>query len=243
MVPNPQADLAIQPITVLEQAFQKLRALIMIGEFLPGDKLGETELAARMHISRPTFREMLRRLEAERLVDIVPNRGAFVTRLSLDGLAEIHEVWRMLMARAVYRFTERRDAEQIAMLKSWLAEIETAGAGREILAYLEKTNRFFAVILAGCGNRVLADSVRNLVSRINFLRARSMVLPSRFAECTSELKRLFEAIRRRKPVSAQEAVSRHIDAACAAARTALEQHGSIASIAHFTGFRRGGVNS
>lgn len=217
----PHINLAVQPITILEQAFQRLRATIMVGDFLPGEKLPEIEVAKRMGISRPTLREVLRRLEAEWLVEIIPNRGAHVARLDAQDLTDIHEVWVMLMAAAVHRFASHAAPEEFAALEESFAAVEAVPDQGGILNYIEKTNRFFGVILRSCGNRVLADSIRTLVSRINFLRARSMALPTRQSDCTAELRQIVVAIREEGPEAARLAARRHIDAACAAARVVL----------------------
>jgi DNA-binding GntR family transcriptional regulator len=176
-----------------------------------------------MAISRPTLREVLRRLEAERLVYIVANRGAFVARLTTEDLDEIHEVWSMLMGQAVYRFTAHALPEELAALEGSFVHIQQATSVAGVLHYIEKCNRFFCIILAGCRNKVLADSVHSLVSRINFLRARSMVRPTRKADCTREVRDLLTAVLGGERRAAREAARRHIYAACEAARAVLDQ--------------------
>ncbi|MEU4836367.1 winged helix-turn-helix domain-containing protein, partial [Streptosporangium sp. NPDC023615] len=55
-----------------------LRGLILAGQYVPGDRLGEAELAETLGVSRTPVREALRRLQAEGLVEIAANRGARV---------------------------------------------------------------------------------------------------------------------------------------------------------------------
>jgi len=69
------------------QAYAALRAAIISGELQPGRQLSENELAARLGVSRTPIREALVRLRDERLVEIVPQLGTFVTRISGQGHA------------------------------------------------------------------------------------------------------------------------------------------------------------
>ncbi len=68
-------DLKVLTQTVQGQAVRNLREAITSGMFQPGDRLVEAEMCARLGISRPSLREALRSLEAERLIVIVPNKG------------------------------------------------------------------------------------------------------------------------------------------------------------------------
>lgn len=215
------ADLSVQPVTVLDQAVERIRTNIMIGTFRPGEKLAEIELSQRMRISRPTLREAFRRLEAERLVNVIPNRGAFVAELGPEHVRNIHHVWAMLTGEAVRLFVARFTDEDDAALARSLGKIEELIDSDDTAAYLQATNRMFGVVLARCGNDILAETIRSLVSRINFLRAQSMRIEGRRRACTAELQSLVAAMTRRDPELAKAAAQAHIDAACEAAMRAL----------------------
>ena len=91
-----------QALSVTENAARRLRGAIMFGEFQPGQKLIEAELCTDLGISRASLREVLRSLEAEQLVELVPNRGPSVVRLGFEEVAEIHDVWSLLTGEAIY---------------------------------------------------------------------------------------------------------------------------------------------
>ena len=72
-----------EPPTLLrERAFEQLREAIITGHFAPGDRLIERELCKAMGVSRTSIREVLRRLEAERLIKVEPRRGPAVARIT-----------------------------------------------------------------------------------------------------------------------------------------------------------------
>jgi DNA-binding transcriptional MocR family regulator len=75
--------------TAVERAYEAIRGGIFSGDHPAGSRLREEELAERIGVSRTPVREALRRLDAEGLVEFMPNRGAHVASWSEDDLREI----------------------------------------------------------------------------------------------------------------------------------------------------------
>ena len=76
--------------TIQEQVVDNLRQLLLDGDYAPGDKLQQDELAARLGVSAMPVREGLRQLQMEGLVDFIPRKGAYVARLSPDEFDRSH---------------------------------------------------------------------------------------------------------------------------------------------------------
>src|SRR5690625_5868670 len=79
-----------EPLSALIK--NRIRQRIIVGEFLPGERLVEHKLSEEMAVSRIPIREALRSLAAEGLVNIEPHRGAFVTTLSKEDAMDMVEV-------------------------------------------------------------------------------------------------------------------------------------------------------
>jgi DNA-binding GntR family transcriptional regulator len=164
----------VLPITVTGQAVSKLRAAILNGVFKPGERLLEQNLCEWMGVSRTSVREALRRLEAERLITITPNRGPSVTEIAWNEAKAIYEVRALMEGEAAALFATRASAEDLCRLELALRAFERAVAADASLDRLAATERFYSVILEGCGNPVIGELIQGLVARITFLRARSM---------------------------------------------------------------------
>ena len=82
--------------TAEETTTETLRRAILQGVLAPGDRLRQEVLAAELGVSRIPLRDAFRRLEAEGLIDIDGRRGARVSSLSMDDVAELYELRRML---------------------------------------------------------------------------------------------------------------------------------------------------
>lgn len=207
-----------QPITIIEQSAGKLRAAIMQGSLWPGQKLVEADLCQDLGISRASLREALRALEADRLIDLVPNRGPFVAKLGLREIDDIHDVWALMTGEMVYRFAELAKPKEIAELDVALRHLKLALREKNTLAQLSATNTFFNYISTRCGNGVLTEMVKTLVSRIHFLRAQSLSLAGWALLCSQEISDILTAIRSKRPAAARTATKRHILSACEAAK-------------------------
>src|SRR5215218_8921623 len=100
-------DLAA-PASRADVAAEQIAGMIMNGELRDGDRLVEEDLAGRLGMSRLPVREALRMLSQERLVTILPRRGAFVTPYGRQEMIEVYDVRAELLG-----FAARLVAESI----------------------------------------------------------------------------------------------------------------------------------
>lgn len=219
---NPGLDLRITPRTVQQQTIEKLRLAIIAGVFPPGSRLVESQLCAQLGVSRPSLREALRSLQAERLIEIIPNRGPFVPKLSWEEATEIYDVRELLEVAAVGRCAARITPEQVKELERALKAFERAQKSADSLELVTTAAEFYAIILANCGNAILEEVHRGLVARISFFRGRSMSLEGRAEDSLQEMRDIYDAIAAGDEERARKAAQRHLDQAKAAAKHAME---------------------
>src|SRR5579862_2692037 len=91
-------DLRVTPRLVQSQIVSKLREAILSGHFKPGERLVESTLCEMVNVSRSSLREALRRLEGEKLILNVPNRGPSVAEISWVEAEEIYNARILLEA-------------------------------------------------------------------------------------------------------------------------------------------------
>jgi len=215
-------DLKVSPRTVLVQTVDKLRDAILNGHFQPGDRLVEQDLCQEMGVSRGSLREALRRLEAEKLITMAPNRGPSVSVIGWAEAEQIYYVRALLEGEAAAEFAARATAAEVKRMRAALEDFAAAVAEDDTLGRLKSTARFYEVMLAGCGNQIIREMLEGLVARINFLRAHSMSRPGRAKHSGAEMRRILAAIGKRDPAAARAAAVEHVRAACAAARAVFE---------------------
>jgi GntR family transcriptional regulator, trigonelline degradation regulator len=213
-----KTDLRITPVTIQAQTAGKLRDAILDGVFKPGEKLLEAELCRQMGVSRTSVREALRQLEAERLVTIFPNRGPSVTQLTWREAEAIYNARELLEGESAARFAERATPTEIARAKAALADFDRAVTVNDAHGRLTHTQRFYDLIIEGCGNPIIGEMLQSLFARINFLRARSMSRGGRGKNSSVEMWRIYAAIESHNVRAARAAAIQHVKSACAAAQ-------------------------
>ena len=218
----PDLNLRVLPRTVQQETVDKLRLAIFSGVFEPGSRLIESQLCLQLGISRPSLREALRSLAAERLVDIVPNRGPSVPALTWEDITAIYEVRELLEVEAVGRCSQQIPKDQLLELEKSLSAFADAASSNDSLARVTTAADFYSIILANCGNPILEEIHRGLVARISFFRARSMSLEGRAQSSLAEMTEIYEAIAAGDEKAARKASKKHILKAKAAAKESMD---------------------
>ena len=107
---------------------ERLRGQIMRGEISEGAQLRQDAIAAQYQVSRIPVREALRQLEAEGLVQIVPNRGAIVPVLSPADIEELFSIRALLepevLKLSIPLLTEEDFEEAAAVLRNYVTELK-----------------------------------------------------------------------------------------------------------------------
>ncbi|HEV7415197.1 MAG TPA: GntR family transcriptional regulator [Tianweitania sediminis] len=214
-------NLRIAPRSVQQETVDKLRQAIFSGLFQPGSRLVESQLCAQLGVSRPSLREALRSLHAERLIEMVPNRGPSVPALSWEEATAIYEVRELLEVEAAGRCASAISKERLVDLKNSLTAFEEATSSKDNLAQVMTAAEFYSIILANCGNPILEEVHRGLLARISFFRGRSMSLEGRAQSSLAEMKDIYEAIAEGNVKEARKAAQRHLVKAKAAAQLSM----------------------
>ena len=105
----------------VEEIVEKIYAAILEHRLAPGTKLGEDRLAGIFSTSRARVREVLARLANERVVDLVPQRGAFVAKPTVEQAADVFEARRLIEPGIVRRLVARLDSNTLAATRPAIA--------------------------------------------------------------------------------------------------------------------------
>ncbi|MBE1879043.1 GntR family transcriptional regulator [Myceligenerans pegani] len=195
-----------------------IRALILEGELVPGQRLIESELVERFGASRAAVRDAFGRLEGEGLVERVQNRGARVRVIPFDEAIEITEVRRALESLCAGKAAERVTDDEIAELRGIAAQMKDAAGSGDVGEYGLLNRRLHACIheISGQGTaRALIARLRGQIVRHQY---RLAMKPGRPAKSVEEHIAIVDAICARDRVAAEAAMAAHIDSVLAAMR-------------------------
>jgi DNA-binding GntR family transcriptional regulator len=205
-----------------DQAFDRLRDAIITGHFAPGARLIERELCEAMGVSRTSIREVLRRLEAEQLIEVEPRRGPVVARLTRKQVAEIYEVRALLETAVVRRFALEASNEEISELRRIYEELSVARRQEDVAAIVNTTRQFSEHMMRVVDHELINDIHQKLIARISVSRVLAISVPGRLEQSASELAIVMDAIERRDADSAARSLAIYVRNAGEAALKRLD---------------------
>lgn len=219
---------ALQADTLRRQIENAVRESITSGRYSPGSRLVERELCEELGVSRTSLREALRKLEAEKLVEIVPHKGPVVASISLDEAREIYALRELLEGFAAHEFAIRGTQEAIDAFEREASVLRAHALAGDTAKVLEAKSRLYSLMLGHCGNRLVQEVLQSLFSRINILRATSLMHPDRIAQSLSEIDALTVALKNRDADKARQWASLHVHNACIVALKLLAEQQQVA---------------
>ena len=191
-----------------EAAYHAVMEAIRRGDYVPGARLREEEVGARLDLSRTPVREALRRLEAEGIVEHRPRAGAVVRQLNHAELVELYEM----------RVVLERTAAELAARHGTAAEFDTLAALNRQIAE-ERSNpaqaaainqAFHRGLYLASRNRFLLDAARGLNNALLLLGPTTFTDVARVDTVVAQHAAILEALFAGDPVAAGEAAEAHL---------------------------------
>jgi GntR family transcriptional regulator, trigonelline degradation regulator len=197
--------------TLRELTVERLRDAILNFQFEAGERLVERSLCEKLGVSRTVVREALRHLEAEGLVETLPQQGPAVAKPDISEAAQVYEIRALLEAEAARTAAQMADTSDIARLTAANTAIQAAFADGTTRDVLKATTDFYELLFTIAGKSVAWQLVQGLNARINYLRAMTISRPNRAADANAEMTRIIDAIARRDGKAAAKASFDHIE--------------------------------
>jgi DNA-binding GntR family transcriptional regulator len=201
---------AADATSLSDQAYYRIRELIVTLELPPGSLVSERELMEQLGLGRTPVREALRALARERLVEVFPRRGMFVSSVEVRDLAGLSEVRLTLETQAARLAAERATDDDRARIAVLLKELEHVRGAPDERALIDLDQRIHRHIYECTHNPFLAATLNEyyvLTLRIWFL---ALDRVARLEDAVREHRELLRSIRARDADRAEEAMRRHI---------------------------------
>ncbi|HZO35961.1 MAG TPA: GntR family transcriptional regulator [Solirubrobacteraceae bacterium] len=206
------------------RAYTALRDAIVCGELHPGRQLSENELAELLGVSRTPIREALVRLRDDRLVDIVPQLGTFVTRISADAVADAQFIREALECSAVRLAAERADRSDVAALSGLISRQEQVRDHHDFDRFYVLDDEFHGALCELSGHGVAWSLAQRANGHLNRVRRLSLPQPRYLAEMVAEHTLVVDAVRRGDPDAAEAALRHHLQMVLSGLPAIREDH-------------------
>ncbi|MCZ4330510.1 GntR family transcriptional regulator [Castellaniella denitrificans] len=147
-----------------EAIYQRIQTGILERRLLPGAKLAEERLAEVTGVSRTKIRQVLARLAHERVVTLIPNRGAYVARPSVEEAREMFETRRLIEPALVAKLCLQATPENIAVLREHIAKEQLARQKDDLRSIIRLSGEFHIHLVDMVSTGILTRVIRELTS-------------------------------------------------------------------------------
>lgn len=137
----------------------------------PGTKLPEAELCRIYGVSRGLIRKVLDRLAAEQLVELIPNRGAFVAQPTVETTRDVYALRRILESGVVRTLAGSPQGPWLDAIREQVGEEREANRVGDTGRYIRLAGKFHLDLAAATGNAALEHNLRRVVSQTSLMVA------------------------------------------------------------------------
>lgn len=196
--------------TANDDIYEAIYLRILEHRLPPGTKLGEDRLATIFGVSRARIREVLARLAHEQVVDLYPQRGAFVAKPTIQQAMDVFEARRVIEPAILNRLIEHLTPEKIARLRQH-QELEADARRRDDKrAVVRLSGEFHALLAELAGNGSLIRAMREL-SSLTCLIISLYDAPTSDSCRADEHTQIVDAIARRDLQRAEKLMLQHLN--------------------------------
>ncbi len=192
------------------RVFTKIRDDILNGVYKEHEELKEARIGKELGVSRTPVREALRQLELEGLVQIIPNRGAFVTGISAKDVRDIYMIRSRLEGLCARWACEHITREQLESMEEnvYLAEFHAGKGHMEQMAELD--NQFHHTLYKACDSKMLEHLLNDYHEYLLRVRKKALSSIDRGTASNKEHRSIMEAIRAGNADLAERLASEHM---------------------------------
>ena len=192
------------------RVFQKLREDILSGKYKEHEELKEVAIGEELGVSRTPVREAFRQLELEGLIQIVPNKGAYVTGITAKDVKDIYMIRSLLEGLCVRLATEKITKEQMEEMEEniYLADFHASKGHMDQMAELD--NRFHDILYEACDSKMLEHTLRDYHQYVLRVRQKTLATNTRGRASNDEHRQIMEAIKAGDADKAEQLANRHM---------------------------------
>jgi GntR family transcriptional regulator, rspAB operon transcriptional repressor len=200
-----------------------LRHDIVTLRLTPGEKLSENELALRFGTSRAPVREALIRLAEDGLIDVLPQRGSFVSRISLKAMERARFVREALEVAIVRRAAERGIPQDVREHAEACLEAQKE-AREDPEQFTQLDDLFHRGFAEGTGLEGVWAVIEREKAQFDRIRFLSLPAGTPVDELIEQHRAILAAVLKRQPPAAEEAIRKHMSEVLKIARNLASRH-------------------
>jgi DNA-binding GntR family transcriptional regulator len=194
----------------VDEIYERIYVAILEHRLHPGTKLGEERMADIFGVSRARIREVLARLAHEQIVELFPQRGAFVAKPTIEQARDVFEARRLIEPAVLRRLVDTSTPDKVQRLRQHLELEVDARRRNDKRAVIRLSGEFHTLLAELAGNSSLARSMRELCM-LTCLTIFLYDAPTSQSCRDDEHQMIVDAVARRDPEKAEGIMLEHLD--------------------------------
>ena len=204
-----QADKSGQPLSA--GLYSELQTGILSGVIPDGSKLTEQAVCKKYNVSRTPVREAFRQLEADGLIENIPNRGAFVTGLTKRDISDLFDLRGLFEVQAVEWAIRRMTSEDIDQLAETVDFMEFYTLKSDVEKVLTFNSQFHSIIYAGTKDRMIQKTLAIYQTYLKHSAPAKTYSGDYLKTILEEHKAIFEAFETKNTAAGRKAMEYHME--------------------------------
>ena len=201
---------ADSPEPITRQIYRALRQAIFVGQMVPGTPLSEKEVSDMFHVSRQPVREAFIKLVEAGVLQVLPQRGTFVKRISPRRVREGRFIREAIETAVARKAAEHITDEQLRQLADNLKDQRIAAKANDTAAFLTLDEAFHCTIAQTIDCGAAWDAIQDIKAQMDRVRYLSLPDDSPLDHLIKQHARILTALRAHDPGAAEEAMRAHL---------------------------------
>lgn len=192
------------------RVFNRIREDILNGKYKEHEELKEVAIGEELGVSRTPVREAFRQLELEGLIQIIPNKGAYVTGITTKDVRDIYMIRSYLEGLCARWATDEITEDQMAEMEEtiFLSEFHASKGHYEQMA--EMDNRFHEILYESCNSKMLEHLLKDFHQYVLRVRKKTLSNSERGNQSNLEHRMIMEAIKAKDAERAEQLANQHM---------------------------------
>ena len=199
---------AVLPLA--QQVAARIRDMIIQDQLVPGEWIREQAIADKLNVSRTPLREALKLLELEGLTQLLPNRGAVVTELTVEEVKEKLEVLAVLESLAGKLACRNATDSELAEIRALHYEMLACFSRENRLEYFKLNQRIHLAIVTASGNKTLIETHARINAQLYRVRFQSNLQNELWSTAVDEHKEMLSALEARNSEALSRCLLNHL---------------------------------
>ncbi len=209
---------------VNQQVYRTLRRAIITCQVLPGVLLSEKEISAQFNVSRQPVREAFIKLAEAGLVKILPQRGTFVTKISVKKVIDGQFIREAVECAIIKRVAQEISDSDLLSLKKNLKEQIDANKHKDIRYFLEKDDEFHQILMNVIDCPMAWETVENIKAMMDRVRYLTLEDVSPPEDLVKQHEKIVIALKKHDPEMAAFALHEHLTTILKTIKIVSQQH-------------------